>query len=270
MKVSLHKGFVDDASNKQDTTAWCEACIKALKTSLLQKGVEVDITAVPIESGVYLTCPLTRGELRVINGYCNAEVFEVMDATYNQLKLMQNALLIFRATEKPWLKWMDDVNNEFYSLLESKSHEQQAAHEFADLLSGSYVPVWVKWDLGALDMADKTKRTDLDEFLSNKGVLLADVPVIQPLKYDLCEILVKDNRKDEIKRLLAGKTYAEFDEESALVSVCGHRGSLCMVLNSYKNNTRTWVGQKMLVKGRVKQLEEKLKGRIEESGSSEI
>jgi hypothetical protein len=87
-------------------------------------------------------------------------------------------------------------------------------------------------------MADKTKRTDLEEFLLKKGVL-DDVDFIQPLNYYLCEILVKVSRADEIKLLFAGKVYTQFDKNSALVSVSGYRQSLLKVLTLYKNHTGT-------------------------------
>lgn len=161
---------------------------------------------------------------------------------------------------------MDDVDNQLAPLAESKSHEQQAAHELADTsLSGSFVAIWIEWDLGALDRVDTAKRTDLEEFLLKNGVL-ADVLFIQPLQYGLCEIWVKDNRKDEIELLFAGKMYADFDKKSALVSFCGYKGSLQIVLTSYRNNTGIWAEQKELVDSRIEQL----KGRIKESGSSKI
>ncbi|KUL86851.1 hypothetical protein ZTR_05265 [Talaromyces verruculosus] len=256
-KVPLREEFVDDASSGQNTTAWCGSNIKTLETDLRQKGVKANITAIPIEPGVYLTFPQIRDELRVIKSHYNAKVFKVKDATDRELDLVRNAVQIYRATKRSWFKWMDDVDNQLASLAESKSHDQQAAHELAGAsLSGSFVAVWIEWDLGALD---------LEEFLLKNGVL-ADVPVIQPLKYDLCEIWVKDNRKDEIKLLFAGKIYADFDKKSALVSFCGYEGSLQIVLTSYRNNTGISAGQKELVDSRIEQL----KGRIKESGSSKI
>ncbi|PCG88186.1 Hypothetical protein PENO1_111610 [Penicillium occitanis (nom. inval.)] len=174
LKVSLREEFVNDASNEQNTTAWCGSRIKALEINLDQKGVTVDITAVPIESGEYLTRPRTRKELRVIKTHCNAEIFEVKDATYGQLVLMQNALRIYRATEKPWLKWMDNVNNQLDSLAESKSHEQQAAYGFADgplLLSPSGSSRTCSGN-GGYDQADGSRG------ISTKNGVLADVPTV--------------------------------------------------------------------------------------------
>lgn len=149
--------------------------------------------------------------------------------------------------QKEWHQWMEDLDKKLLSLMVTKTH-------LAAPLSGSFVPEWVKWDLEALDKADTTKRTDLEEFLLEQGIL-AHVRLIQPLKYDLCEIWVENDQRNKIRLLFAGKIYAPFDKESDLVRVCGSKESFRIVLVSYENITRTWTGQNMLVKDRIKQLE---------------
>ncbi|EED11688.1 hypothetical protein TSTA_108740 [Talaromyces stipitatus ATCC 10500] len=119
-------------------------------------------------------------------------------------------------------------------------------------------PLWVVWgkktEEGTQEETEEetAKETkELNSFLEDHGISVADAPHILPLRYGLFEVWFEENRRAELQKLFS-ETYTDFDENSPLVRFQGYCESLRIVLDAYKKQSNFWGGlDKILTTPRV-------------------
>ncbi|EED22700.1 hypothetical protein TSTA_061880 [Talaromyces stipitatus ATCC 10500] len=252
----LHKPYIFRLPALSHGSSIDESSLRALEMSL----DKIKSKAIPLEWDLFLAYPQTGDELRKIQQHCKAKLLgdfpfsDYVEDEYQWQASLCCSLEAYRNTGKEWLDWME------LTLKAAKSFELQAAHKIADVSPQHFAatkfrclkPLWVVWGKKTEEgTAEETK--ELNSFLEDHGISVADAPHILPLRYGLFEVWFEENRRAELRKLFS-KTYTDFDEDSPLVRFQGYCESLRIVLDAYKKQSNFWGEVDVIVKRRMDEL----------------